>query len=241
MDPLIEASGMEVCASRDQHVLLSGVDWKIAPGDYWVVGGPHGSGKTDLLATTAGLQRSTAGSVRIFGREVKEMTEPELLKQRTRLGVVFKNGGRMFPDLTVAENVALPLCYHRNWRPEQAQAEVRAMLEITELDGMAKETAQSLGSGWPQRVGLARALALKPEILFLDEPGMGLDSRQRLWWRHFLGQLSSGTSGIGKEKTTVVATTNDFSLWQGERRLVGLIKDKHWQILGEQAEYPQIT
>jgi ABC-type transporter Mla maintaining outer membrane lipid asymmetry ATPase subunit MlaF len=241
MEPLIEAIGVDVCYSRDQRIVLRGVDWKIAPGDYWIVGGPHGSGKTDLLATAAGLQRPAAGSVRIFGRDVSEMSEPKLLEQRQRIGFVFKNGGRMFPDLTVAENVALPLCYHRNCTPEEAKPEVEAILELTELTSLAQAKAQWLGSGWPQRVGLARALMLKPEILFLDEPVAGLESRQRQWWKTFLEQLCAGTSPTTKGKVTVVTTTNDFALWQGGRPLFALIKDSHLQVLGEQMEYPQVA
>jgi ABC-type transporter Mla maintaining outer membrane lipid asymmetry ATPase subunit MlaF len=241
MEPLIEAISVDVSAGRDQRVVLQGVDWKIAPGDFWIVGGPHGSGKTDLLATAAGLQRPAAGSLRIFGKDVTEMSEPGLLKQRARIGFVFKNGGRMFPELSVAENVALPLCYHRNLRPEEARAEVDAMLELTELTGMAREKAQWLGTGWPQRVGLARALILKPEILFLDEPVAGLELRHRQWWRNFLEQLSAGTSPAANGKMTVVTTTNDFALFQGGRPSFAVIKDKHWQVLGEQAEYPQVA
>jgi len=231
--PVLEAIAVEVLSAWGQRVQIAAVDWKVLPGEYWVIGGPHGSGKTDLLMTAAGLLRPAAGSIRIFGREPAQLSETELLAQRTRIGFVFKGGGRMFAQLTVAENVALALCYHRDWSAEQARAEVQATLELTELTAVAGETAQTLGSDWQQRVGVARALILKPEVLFLDEPAAGLAARHRQWWYDFLAQLSG-------RKVTVIAATNDFALWHGGRHRYGLIKDKHWHVLEEGAEFPNI-
>ena len=146
----------------------------------------------------------------------------------------------MFNELTVAENVALPLCYHRNWNVEQAWEEVREALEITELTALARETAQTLGADWQQRVGLARALALKPEVMFLDEPAAGLGARHCQWWRDFLAHLSTGTHGNGGRKVTVIAATNNFALWHGGGHRYALIKDKRWHVLEGQAEDPHI-
>ena len=168
------------------------------------------------------------------------MSEAELLAQRTRIGFVFKGGGRMFSELTVAENVALALCYHRNWSAEQARDEVHETLEMTELTAVAQETAQTLGSDWQQRVGLARALALKPEVLFLDEPAAGLEARHRNGGGDFLAQLAAGASQSAGRKVTVIAATNDFALWHGGSHRYAMIKDKHWGVLREQAESPQI-
>jgi ABC-type sulfate/molybdate transport systems ATPase subunit len=163
-----------------------------------------------------------------------------LLQQRTRIGFVFKGGGRMFNELTVAENVALALCYHRNWSAEEAQEEVRAVLETTELIDVAQETAQTLGADWQQRVGLARALALKPEVMFFDEPAAGLEARHRQWWRNFLEQWFSRTPAPGGRKATVITATNDFDLWHEKGHRYALIKDQQWQVLGEEAVHPQI-
>ena len=240
MEPVLEAVAVDVASAWNHRIQLTGVDWIVLPGEYWVIGGPHGSGKTDLLMTVAGLRRPAAGSVRIFGQETAQLSEAELLASRTRIGFVFKGGGRMFTELTVAENVALALCYHRNWSAEQAEAEVHAVLEITELTALGKETAQTIGSDWQQRVGLARALALKPEVMFFDEPATGLEARHRQWWRDFLAQLSGGIPYTGGRKMTVIAATNDFALWHGGKHRYGLIKDKHWHITGAEAEHPQI-
>ncbi len=238
--PVLETVAVAVESAWNHRVQLTGVDWRVMPGEYWVIGGPHGSGKTDLLMTVAGLHRPTAGSIRFFGRDMAELSEAELLAQRTHIGFVFKGGGRMFTELTVAENVALALCYHRNWTAEQASEEVHATLEITGLSGLAHETAQTIGSDWQQRVGLARALALKPEVMFFDEPATGLEARHRQWWRDFLAQLSAGSPFTKGRKITVIAATNDFTLWHGGSHRYALIKDKRWHVSGEQAEYPQI-
>jgi phospholipid/cholesterol/gamma-HCH transport system ATP-binding protein len=231
--PVVEATGVNVSSTWNHQVLLEGVDWKVLPGEYWVIGGRHGSGKTDLMLTAAGLHRPAAGTLQIFGRDVTKQSEGELLQQRTRVGFVFKGGGRMFNELTVAENVALAVCYHRNWTPEQAQEEVDQTLAMTELTPLAREKAQTLGVDWQQRVGLARALALKPEVLFLDEPATGLDAIHRQWWLNFL-------AGLSGRKVTVITAANDFALWHGEGRHYALIKDRRWQVLGEQANHPQV-
>lgn len=231
--PVLEAAGLEVKSEWTRRVQITGLDWKVMSGESWVIGGRRGSGKTDLLMTVAGLHRPDVGSVRLFGRETTNLSEEELLKQRTRIGFVFKEGGRMFSGLTVAENVALPLCYHRNWPVEKALSEVHAILEVTELADLARETAQSLGPGWRQRVGLARALALKPSILFLDEPASSMELDHHDWARRMQENLR-------KQNVTVIATTNDYTLWDGVKHHYAMIKDKHLEILGESAHRPEM-
>ena len=238
--PLVEVIDASITRPRSHDLVASHVDWRVASGEFWVVGGRQGSGKTSFLSTIAGLQRPAAGVIRLFGEEVSRLPEPELLRQRVRVGFVFKGGGRMFAELTVAENVALPLRYHREWTDEKAGERVHAILEATELAGEADSTAQSLGWGRQQRVGLARALALNPELLFLDEPLSGLEARDRQWWRKFLNTLWEGAPLTGGHKMTMIATTNDFGPWSGGSHHCGLLQDGRWQPLGEGKEAPEI-
>jgi phospholipid/cholesterol/gamma-HCH transport system ATP-binding protein len=234
--PLVEAVGASVTRPRSQHVVASHVDWRVASGEFWVVGGRQGSGKTVFLYAISGLQRPAAGVIRLFGEDLSRLPEPELLRQRARVGFVFKGGGRMFAELTVAENVALPLLYHCQWTEEKTCNRVDAILEATELAGEADSTAQSLGWARQQRVGLARALALNPELLFLDEPLSGLEARERQWWRQFLNTLREGAPLTEGHKMTMIATTNDFGFWTGDSHHCGLLQDGRWQPHGEGKE-----
>lgn len=239
-EPLVEALDASVGRRHSSSPLIQGLDWRIAPAEFWVFGGSHGSGKSMLLTTVAGLRRPATGAIRHFGRDLATLSESELLELRTRIGFVFKGGGRMFTDLTVAENVALPLRYHRDWTEEQAAPEVAEMLEATGLAPWADELAEAAGSGWQQRVALARALILQPEILFIDEPLAGLDARQRQWWRACLHRLTRGESPA-RRPIAVVAATNDFALWSGTTHHFALVRDGHWVTLEAGSEPPELN
>lgn len=238
--PPVAAIDVRIGRPRSSQILISDVNWSVASEEFWVVGGRQGAGKTSFLSTIAGLRRPDAGMVRHFGEDLSRLSEPQLLRLRTRVGFVFKGGGRMFEGLSVAENVALPLCYHREWTEEEATERVRAVLQATELESEAGATAQALGWGWQPRVGLARALALNPEVLFLDEPLSGLEARDRHWWRKFLNTLSEGSALTEGRKMTIVVATNDFGLWSGGACHRGLLQDGRLQLLGECEECPEI-
>jgi ABC-type transporter Mla maintaining outer membrane lipid asymmetry ATPase subunit MlaF len=240
-EPLIEAVGASVQRMHSKGLAVADLNWQVAAGEYWVVGGRHGSGKSAFLATMAGLRLPAAGVIRHFGQDLSRLSEQETIAQRLRVGFVFKNGGRMFAGLTVAENVALPLRYHRDWTGEKAIEAVQGLLETTELTSLAAETAQSLTTGWQERVGLARALALEPEVLFLDEPMAGLEAIHCLWWRGLLDQLSRGAPCTRGRKMTIIAATSDLSLWSGERRHFALLEDRGWQSLGDCAGPPEMN
>jgi ABC-type transporter Mla maintaining outer membrane lipid asymmetry ATPase subunit MlaF len=240
-EPLLEAVDASVAPKRFLRVQITGIDWRVVPGEFWVIGGAHGSGKSVLLATAAGLLPPASGVIRHFGRDLSTLPEAELLRERTRLGFVFQGNGRIFGDLTIAENVALPLRYHRDWTDGEASQEVRAVLEATGLNAMAGETGGVLALNWQQRVGLARALVLRPEILFVDQPLSGLEPRHRPWWRDFLAQLAQGHPLAGGRKMAIVAATNDFSLWSGGGHRFGLIREGRWLCVAEGAEPPELN
>jgi putative ABC transport system ATP-binding protein len=218
---------------------IEAIQWRIMPGDYWVIGGLHGSGKSDLLTTAAGLQQPSRGKVLLWGRDLSEFKEDELLRERLRIGFVFEKGGRILPHLTVTENIALPLRYHKNWRPREAEEQVAKTIEFTGLTAYAHNTARMMSEDWQQRVGLARALALNPEVLFLDKPLNGLESRHRRWWLDFLGKLSEGSPETNVRPITLVVTADDLQPWMDRARQFAVLNKNRWLLLGGQADLKQ--
>ncbi|HSH92984.1 MAG TPA: ATP-binding cassette domain-containing protein, partial [Roseimicrobium sp.] len=168
--PWIEMKDVSVCAPGDRKPKAAGINWRLFAGDFWVVGGLHGSGKSSWINTAAMLQRCLEGEHLVGGREISTLSEHDLAAERKRVGLVFDGGGRPFSRMTVAENVALPLCYHSDTAIHEVMDEVRLLLHLVGLEGLAERSASTLGKNTQQRVALARAIALRPDLLFLDNP-----------------------------------------------------------------------
>src|SRR5436309_3038751 len=205
----IEMQAVAVSAMRDQSIQVAeGINWTVAAGDYWVVAGLQGAGKSDFLMMTGGLMPPAAGSYHLFGEQMPIFDEARL-KTRLRMGLVF-DGGQLFNHLTVSENIALPLRYHQNLTKAEAEGQVQPILESMELGPWADSTPGAIGRNWQKRVGLARALALKPELLLVDSPLTGLDLRHINWWLKFLAQLSKGHELLQGRPATLVVTSADL-------------------------------
>lgn len=208
-----------------EQVVLENVNWSVAVGDFWVIGGLQLSGKSDFLATAAGIMRPLRGTYRVFGQELSAGFEEEQLESRLLIGLVF-DGGRLFHHLTLAENIALPVRYHRRLSLPQALEKTEALLKLIELEDRATTTPGTLGRNWQQRAGLARALALKPRILLLDNPLTGLDPRDVSWWIDLMDQLSAGHPIVDSQPMTLVATCDDLRPWKGHARQVAILRGK---------------
>ena len=230
----IEMRGVSAGAMSDtSFTVVEGVNWTVAPGEFWVIAGQQHSGKSDFLKMTAGLMAPVGGSYKLFGNETRTFGEAEL-PERLRLGFVFE-GGQLFNRLTLGENVALPLQYHRNLTAGAAAQEAQALLELMELTPLAGVTPGNVAANWLQRAALARALVLKPEVLLLDNPLSGLGARHLQWWLRFLDRLWRGHEWLGGRPMTLVMTTDDLSRlagWRNEARRFALLKDKRFAALG---------
>lgn len=222
--PVIEMKGVGVSALyRPDLTVLEQVDWQVAAGDYWVVAGLHRSGKSDLLMLTAGLLSPLCGSYRLFGAPMP-IFEGENFPTRLRAGFVFDDG-HVLNNLTVAENIALPLRYHENLSGDELAERVGQLLKITELSPWANNTPGVLGRNWRKRVGLARALALRPELLLVDNPLGGLDVRDAGWWLDFLAQLSVGHDYMpDKRPATLVVTADDVRPWRDRAKQFAVLR-----------------
>lgn len=172
-DPLIRLDGVGVDFARQR--VLRNISLAIPRGQTLAVIGESGCGKTVLLKTIIGLLRPTQGAVHFDGRDLAELGERELTRQRTRFGFLFQQAA-LFDSMTIAQNVAFPLRQHSRKDAGEVQQIVLARLaEVGLPENILLKKPAELSGGMRKRVGLARALALEPEIMLYDEPTTGLD------------------------------------------------------------------
>jgi len=220
---VVEARG--VCTRFGSSVVHDGVDLRVDAGEVFALIGGSGSGKSTLLREIILLQRPASGSIRVFGQEVVGLTDEQALPLRRRWGVMFERGA-LFSALTVAENVGMVLAEHTDL-PAHLIREVSAVkIALTGLpaDAGAKYPSE-LSGGMRKRAALARALALDPELLFLDEPTAGLDPLSAGGIDELVRSLRDALS------LTIMMVTHDLDLlWRsadrvavlGQGRIVGV-------------------
>lgn len=231
---VIEMHGVKVGALRDSKIVVAeDVDWRVESGEFWVVAGLHGGGKTDLLMLVGGVMAPVRGSYTFLGETMPIFSE-EGLAHRLKLGLVF-DGGCLFNQLTIIENIALPLRYHRNLPEAEAESIVAPLVELMDLSHCARTLPGALGRAWQRRAALARALVLKPEVLLLDTPLSGLDQREQNWWFGFLDQFSRGHPYYDGRPVTLVVTTANLRNWRGHARQFALLENGRFTTLGDWA------
>jgi len=156
------------------RAVLDGVSLAVLPGETMVILGGSGCGKSTLLRHMIGSMRPDAGRVELFGRDLTALDDRGLDALRLRFGILFQSGA-LFNSMTVGQNVALPLREHTDLDDDTIEIMVRIKLELVGLREAIDRMPAELSGGMKKRAGLARAIALDPEILFYDEPSAGLD------------------------------------------------------------------
>jgi phospholipid/cholesterol/gamma-HCH transport system ATP-binding protein len=157
------------------HTVLNGISLRVGRGETLAVLGRSGTGKSVSLRLIIGLEKPDSGSVRIDGQDIAGLALDQMGEIRKKMGFLFQHAA-LYDSLTVGENVAFPLQHHRRDMSKSERAEcVNQLLAEVGMEGNLEKMPSDISGGMQKRVGLARALALKPEILLLDEPTAGLD------------------------------------------------------------------
>jgi len=225
-EPVIEVRDL-VREFGDRRV-LDGISLTVHRGETLVIMGGSGCGKSTLLRHIVGTLRPTSGSIRIFGEEITTMKERELARVRRRFGMLFQSGA-LLASMTVGENVALPILEHSRVSPEVVNLMVKMKLELVGLTGFEQLKPSEISGGMRKRVGIARALALDPELLFSDEPTSGLDPIMTA----VVDQLTQSLTR-GQGMTAVVVTHDMTSAFRIATRMIMLGSGpRHGTILAE--------
>lgn len=165
---------IDVTKSFGEHKVLDSITCDIEKGKITVFIGPSGVGKSVLIKQIVGLIKPDRGKIIIDGHDVTTMSEKEIYRLRRRFGMLFQDGA-LFDSLTVGDNVAFPIVQHTRKKENEVKKIVAEKLTLVGLEGIEDMMPAELSGGMRKRVGLARAIALEPEIVFFDEPSSGLD------------------------------------------------------------------
>jgi phospholipid/cholesterol/gamma-HCH transport system ATP-binding protein len=157
-----------------EQKVLNGISLQVARGETVAVLGRSGGGKSVLLKLLIRLQRPDSGSIRVADQEIANLQDKQLNEVRKKIGFLFQQAA-LFDSLTVEENVAFPLKRHTKTSLQQQRRRAQELLSEVGMDQDLQKLPSEISGGMQKRVGLARALALDPEILLFDEPTSGLD------------------------------------------------------------------
>jgi len=214
---IIQLRGIERVyrTGRVEHAALRGLDLEVDPGELMAIVGPSGSGKSTILNIVTGIDRPTAGTVDVTGRDLNELDEEELAVWRgEHVGIVFQFF-QLLPTLTARENVMLPLDFARLGSVSERNDRATARLVQVGLDRHLDQFPAELSGGEQQRVAIARALACDPPILIADEPTGNLDTDTAR-------EMFSVLTDVNRDGTTILYVTHDEALAERANRVVSI-------------------
>ncbi len=202
------------------RAVLEGIELEVFRGETLVVMGGSGCGKSTLLRCLIGSLRPERGKIEMFGRDLATLDEQGMDEVRKRFGILFQSGA-LYNSMTVAQNVALPLEEHTDLGQDIIDIQVKIKLELVGLREHADKFPAQISGGMKKRAGLARAMALDPQVLFYDEPSAGLDPVTSAEIDRLIMRLSKGL-GV----TSVVVTHEMDSAFTIADRMVMLDKGR---------------
>lgn len=209
----------DLTARFGERIIFEHVSFEVYPGEILVILGGSGCGKSTLLKHMVGLYKPYRGRVLIHGVDINTRNEAELRRLRKEIGVTFQ-GGALFGSMTVAENIALPLREYTDLADEDIELIVKMKLGLVNLAGFENHLPEELSGGMVKRVGLARALALEPTVVFFDEPAAGLDPVTQVGLDLLILNINAGMG------TTMVVVTHELqSIFTIAHRVVMLDKE----------------
>ena len=198
---------------------LNGVDLTLYKGEFCAIVGTSGSGKSTLLNMLAGLERPTKGEIIVAGKHIEKLSEKELVAfRREKVGFIFQSYN-LLNTMNAEENVAMPLSFRGIGKKERL-ARARKYMKLVGVENQAKHMPNQMSGGQQQRVGIARALAVNPQIIFADEPTGNLDSKTTMEVLKLMQKI------VREQKQTLVMVTHDNNLASYADRRVRIIDGK---------------
>lgn len=215
--PVIEIKNLS--KSFGDNEVLKGINLSINKGDDLIILGRSGSGKSVTIKCLVGLVEADEGEINVFGTDITKSKDTELNEIRSRIGFLFQNGA-LYDSMSVRQNLAFTLKHHdRNIPPEEVEKRIIESLESVGLEEAIDLMPSELSGGMRKRIGLARALIIKPEIMLYDEPTSGLDTITSREITELMLSIQK------KNKTTSIIITHDMASAKLAGSRIMILKD----------------